>query len=93
MLKIKNGVAYHVTMQVGEIEVKNLDDNHLHNIIEMIKLRAKAGIVVKSFGGNTPDDYWFEETTLHGKKARNVMGYEAYKVEQKRRTQIKNTAQ
>ena len=54
MLKIKNGVAYHITRQGGEIEIKNLDDNHLYNIIRRIKLIAESGVVVKYGGGNSP---------------------------------------
>jgi hypothetical protein len=49
-------------------------------------LKAKEGVLIRS-GGGYPDDCWYEEEIVYGKKAKRELNLDAYEAELKRRSE------
>lgn len=78
----------HITKDGKSIKLKDLSDNHLNNIINLIKRRAKGGITLGTGGGVDLNDMWYEEKILYGKEAKKMLKYKKYVKERKRRTKL-----
>lgn len=60
-----------------EIPLRELDDNHIHNIKLMIEQKTKKGLLVEYGSGCLcVDDYWYDCETLYGEDAKRKLGYE-----------------
>lgn len=75
----------HVTKDGKQIDLKDLETDHLKNIIAMIERQAKQGITVRHGGGGNGDDFWYDEDELFGEESLNHMNYYEYVAELNRR--------
>ena len=67
-------------------EYPKMTDSHLLNTITFIQRRAEEGVKIAYGGGNTSEDFWYDEEILYGKKALKHLGFKHYlKEAQKRR--------
>ena len=78
-------MTYHTTKDGDEIPLNKLSDRHLINIIKLIERRARQGITVFAGGGDSPDDFWYDEERLKGLDALEEMNYFDYMDEYNRR--------
>lgn len=77
---------YHITKDGSKVKIKELDLNHLKNIIRWIKRRAKEGVsVITGRSGPLAEDMWADEDTIYGEDAKLLLNYKAYIDELKRR--------
>lgn len=76
---------YHVTKTGKRIPIQSLERDHLLNIISWIERKAKDGLKVSYGGGDTPEDFHYDEYVVHGKNAKRELNYDAYVAELKRR--------
>ena len=85
-----NSNGEHVTKDGRIIPLKDISLNHLINIIKYIERRAKEGVcVVSSYYGVDTMDMDFNDEVLYGQKALDIMNYDAYVNELKRRNNEK----
>lgn len=75
----------HTTKNGRQIKLCDMSDSHLAATIRLMEHKAADGITVRMGGGSCPDDYWYDEDTLHGKYALKYMGYDDYVKERDRR--------
>ena len=76
----------HKTKEGVLIDLKDLETDHLKNIISIIERKAKAGIVVMFYGGpGDIEDFWCDEEVLKGKEALNHLHHAEYIKELKSR--------
>ena len=81
-----NSNGEHVTRDGKIIPLKNIGLNHLVNIIKYIERRAKEGVcVVSACYGVDMMDMDFNEEVFRGQNALDIMNYDAYVDELKRR--------
>ena len=81
----------HVTKDGRIIPLKDISLNHLINIIKYIERRAKEGVcVVSAYYGVDMMDMDFNDEVLYGQKALDIMNYDAYVNELKRRNHEKD---
>ena len=74
---------YHETSDGTLIKLKDLSDDHLANIISLIKRRAKQGIEIMHDNRVDFESVWVEE--IYGKEVKKLLKYKKYKKERQRR--------
>jgi hypothetical protein len=79
----------HKTREGNLIKLCDLSDNHLNNIINLIKKRAKKGVTLKYGGGENDDSMYYDEEELSYENSLLFLDYFAYKKELIKR-KIKN---
>jgi hypothetical protein len=81
-----NSNGEHVTKDGKTIPLKDITNSHLINIIKHIERKAKEGLyVVSGCYGVDMMDMDFNEEVFHGQNALDIMNYDAYVNELKRR--------
>jgi hypothetical protein len=81
-----NSNGEHVTKDGRTVPLKDIGLNHLINIIKYIERRAKEGVrVVSACYGVDMMDMDFIEEVFHGQNALDIMNYDSYVNELKRR--------
>jgi len=70
----------HQTKDGRQIKLKDLETNHLLNIIACHMKIANQGFVIQS-GGGDDGDYWFDEIVLHGNSVFNHFKTQKYVAE------------
>jgi hypothetical protein len=84
-------MKYWTTQNGEEIAYKKLEDEHLLNILNMIKIKAKKGITIVSGGGGWDiDDCWYDEEEIKGAEVLKYFDYASLLKEAKKRDLIKN---
>lgn len=78
-------MKYHRTKDGRKILLADMEINHLRDTIKLIERRAIRGITIKSGGGTTADDMWYDEDLLEGEEALKYMNYQSYVNELQRR--------
>ena len=79
----------HKTKDGKIIAISEMEDSHLLNTIALIKRLAKNGLTIRSGGGYSVDEFWYDEYTIWGKEVKEKTNYKAYKKEAKKRGIIK----
>lgn len=74
-------LKYHITKNGDRILIKDLETQHLENIIKLIERKAEEGLVIRRGGGTTPEDIWYDEDHLFGEEVKEHMNYGAYVAE------------
>lgn len=69
MMKVKGENMKHIDKNGKKWELNEIGDDHLENIINLIKRKCVEGVTLRSGGGSSPEDYWYDEDYLYGKKA------------------------
>lgn len=82
---IGNDDFKHVTKDGKQMDIRDMSDDHLLNMIKLIKRKAKEGVVLAFGGGSSPDDFYYEEEQYLGRDVKEMMRYKKYKKEAKRR--------
>ena len=80
----------HTTREGKKIRLRDMTDSHLAATIGLFERRAKDGVTVRMGGGSCAEDIWYDEETLYGEEALDLLGYADYVKERDRR--ISNTA-
>ena len=80
---------YWTTKDGDEIAYKDLDDNHLLNIIKLINKKAIEGCTICSGGGHDPDEMWYDEETIYGEDVKQYFHLNDLMREAKKRNVIK----
>lgn len=81
-----NSNGEHITKDGKIIPLKDITDSHLINIIRHIERRAREGLcVVSACYGVDMMDMDFIEEVLYGQNVLNIMNYDTYVDELKRR--------
>ena len=62
-------MTYHKDKYGNRTLIKDLETEHLRNIIRWLERKAEEGITVCYGGGADPDDYWYELEELFGDDA------------------------
>lgn len=83
-------MSYWVTKDGRRIAYKNIDDRHLMNILRFIEKMAIDGYVVRSGGGGSIDEIWYDEYTIYGEEVYNFFDYYGLLKEAKRRGIVVN---
>ncbi len=78
-------MKYHKTKDGKKILIKDMELDHLKNTIRCFERMASEGITVRSGGGSTAEDMWYEEDVYEGEKALRYLNYYEYKAELSRR--------
>ena len=78
-------MKYHKTKEGRKIKLKDLELDHLKNIIKWIDRKAEEGLLLQDGGGYDASDMWYEEETLYGEDARKELNYYSYISELNRR--------
>ncbi len=78
-------MIYHTAKDGRKILLKDLKTSHLINIIKLIERKAKEGVTIRSGGGSTAEDIWYDEYTIFGKDAKKYLNYHHYLKELKDR--------
>jgi len=78
-------MKYHITKKGNKIPISKMDDLHLINTIKYLKKLAEKGIVIRSGGGSTPEDFWYEERIIKGEEALKALNFAEYLCEAKKR--------
>lgn len=73
----------HRTKDGKEIPLNKLEDQHLINIIAFIKKKAQAGIVINVFGDEGEYGPYYDEDTIYGEEAEELLNLKEYKKELK----------
>ena len=81
-------MEYHKTKNGTKIKLKDLKLSHLKNIIRWIDRKAAEGLIVRTGGGSTAEDMWYDEDTYYGEDARRELNYYDYKAELSKRPQL-----
>lgn len=77
---------YHTTRDGTKIPLSEMETNHLINMINFIKKKAKSGVrIIEGSKGYSTDEMWYDETVLYGKKVKQYFCYKQYKKELKKR--------
>jgi hypothetical protein len=79
-------MKYHTTKNGKRILLKDMTIDHLKNTILWIERKAANGITVRSGGGSTAEDIYYDEETYSGEKALKLLNYYSYKAELSKRT-------
>ena len=79
----------HTTKDGRKIALKDLTDNHLVNTIKFIEKAVGRGVSEIYMG--CIEDPWYDEVTLYGKDAKDMMNYDKYVSEAKRRSLFSGT--
>lgn len=74
-------MKYHTTKNGEKILISDMDNNHLINTMNMLKKIAEEGLDVGYGGGNTWDDFWYNEETVTGEEALDYLNFRFYKEE------------
>lgn len=82
-------VKVHVTKDGEKIKLCKMTDSHLDATIRLFERRAKEGITVGTGGGSCAEDMFYDEDTLYGEEALEVLEYDEYVKERDRRISIK----
>lgn len=82
-------MKYHTTREGKKIKLKDLDLDHLKNIINYIEKKAEEGVLIRCGGGSTPEDFWYDEDLIIGDEALVYLNYKVYKKELKRRESLR----
>ena len=75
----------HIDKNGIETRLTNLSTYHLKNIIKWIERKAIEGYTVRSGGGTTAQDIWYDEDIYFGEQALKLMNHDKYVDELKRR--------
>lgn len=78
-------MEYHITKDGTKIKLCDLELSHLENILKWIEKKAAEGFTVRSGGGSTSEDFWYDEETFYGEKVLKELDYYDYKAELVRR--------
>jgi hypothetical protein len=81
-------MEYHKTKNGTKIKLKDLKLSHLKNIIRWIDRKAAEGLIVRTGGGSTAEDMWYDEDTYYGEDARRHLNYYDYKAELSKRPSL-----
>lgn len=75
-----NTKTHHTTKDGVKIAIKDLETDHLINIIKWIEKMADKGFTITSGGGCSYDidTLWFDEDTYKGESAKQYLGYDSY---------------
>lgn len=68
----------HRTRNGEIIDFKDIETDHLANIVRMIERKSREGLVVIEGGGYDAESFWAEECTLWGEEALQYLRYDAY---------------
>lgn len=71
----------HKTKDGKLIDLKDLELDHLNNIINWIERKAKEGLFIKEGGGHDAEEMWYDEYTIYGQEVKNRFSYNSYKKE------------
>ena len=66
---------YRRTKEGKKINYNDIGLDHLCNIIKFIKRRASEGLTIRSGGGTTAGDMWYDEYTIYGEEVLKKYDY------------------
>lgn len=78
-------MKYHKTRDGRKILIKDMELDHLKHTIRKIEQLASKGIIIRSGGGTTAEDMWYDEKICVDEEALKYMNYYEYKNELSRR--------
>ena len=82
------GSKFHYMRDGSRMLITDMKDDHINSTIEYIKRKAKTGILVNYSGDFHDNDFGYSFFEIKGKRAKELMNYEAYKAERKRRQKL-----
>ncbi len=80
-------MTMHRTKDGKEMKISEMSDSHLKNTIALIERKAKEGVIIAcgSDGGGLGWDFYYDEDFICGDDVLDLMNYEAYINEFKKR--------
>lgn len=81
-------MKYHTTKDGKKILIKDLKDNHLHNIIKWIEKKSRDGVLIEEVIGDL-DGFYYDRYFLYGDDVKEELNYGVYVNELKNRGGIK----
>lgn len=67
--------------------LSEMSDQHLENVISLIKKKAKNGLKLSIGSISTAEDMFYDEHVIYGKQVREFLNFKLYKNELKKRQQ------
>jgi len=64
-----------ITKNGHRILYKDLEDDHLLNILKWIEKKSKDGFTLLTGGGCFPDEMWYDEIYLEGREVKKHFDY------------------
>lgn len=81
--------THHTTKDGKEIPIKDLETDHLKNIIRWIEEKSNKGFTITTgSSGHSGDEYWCDQDHYHGERAKKYLDYDAYVKELDRRNMM-----
>lgn len=75
----------HTTRDGTRMRIADMDDRHLLNTTRMLERVAEQGVLKMMGGGDSPENFWYDEEVVYGSEALEALGYDAYVTEARRR--------
>lgn len=75
----------HTTRSGQKIRIADMGNSHLINTIKYLQKAAERGVKTKNGGGQSENDFWYEEKTLTGEQALKHLDFDAYVLEARKR--------
>ena len=81
MSQSSNEDEYHKTKEGECIKITEMGNTHLLNTLFFLKRKAKEGVLIREGGGDSWENFWYDEWKIYEQEALDYMNYSAYKKE------------